>query len=481
MNSGKADWRRLGIGFVPFSPMGEGFLTGTIDETKLSWIERGPLRPMIGSEQWVARHAGLEPAHRASGATAPISHVLSFAPTGSGCHKSDRAGSGSAHVVRGNVATRKRSSGSESSGSASQDLRDQTVRGDPPGPDETDGQFRVVGIGASAGGLDAFTALLSALPDDTGMAFVAVSHLDPAHPSALSEILARSTSMSVIDAVDGQVIAPNTIYVLPPGRDMTIDDSRLLLQPRASGILHRPIDLFFRSLADARRHLAIGVVLSGAATDGTLGVRAIKGAGGITFAQDDTAQQTSMPHSAIADGFVDFVLSPSEIAAELGRIARLPLTLESASAPYDDEDAQVADILQIVRRDVGVDFTNYKAGTLRRRILRRMILKRTDRLQDYAEILRATPGEARALHDDLLIGVTSFFRDHDGFEALTRTAFPRLLAAERDVEPIRIWVLGCFNGRRSVFTRDRADRVCGGGRPFGAASDLRERRQRGRH
>jgi two-component system CheB/CheR fusion protein len=320
---------------------------------------------------------------------------------------------------------------------------------EPDGSDETEGMFPIVGVGASAGGLEAFTALVSALPDDTGMAFVAVSHLDPTHPSTLADILARSASMPVIEIADRQAIAPNTIYVLPPGRDVTIEDTTLELQPRPIGALHRPIDLFFRSLAEARRHQAIGVVLSGTATDGTLGVRAIKGAGGITFAQDDSARQTSMPHSAIADGFVDFVLSPGAIGAELVRIGRSPRTLESASVPPVDEDAQVSDILRIVRRDTGVDFTNYKAGTLRRRILRRMILHRTESLQNYADILRSTATEARALHDDLLIGVTSFFRDPQSFEALTRTTFRRVLDAERDAEPVRIWVLGCSTGEEA--------------------------------
>jgi two-component system CheB/CheR fusion protein len=316
-------------------------------------------------------------------------------------------------------------------------------------PEETDGLFPVVGIGASAGGLDAFTSLVSALTDDTGMAFVAVPHLDPTHPSALAAILARSTSMPVVEIVDGQAIAPNTVYVLPPGQDLTIEETTLELQPRSVGALHHPIDLFFRSLAEARRHQAIGVVLSGTATDGTLGVRAIKGAGGITFAQDDSARQTSMPHSAIAGGFVDFVLSPDAIGAELVRIGRSPRTLEDASVPPVDEHAQVAEILQIVRRDTGVDFTNYKAGTLRRRILRRMILHRIDHLQDYEEILRARAEEARALHDDLLIGVTSFFRDPDSFEALTRKAFQRVLDAAHDGEPIRVWVLGCSTGEEA--------------------------------
>jgi two-component system, chemotaxis family, CheB/CheR fusion protein len=318
-----------------------------------------------------------------------------------------------------------------------------------PVPAVSDDLFPVVGIGASAGGLEAFTALVSSLTDAAGMAYVVVSHLDPVHPSALSEILARATSIPVIEISDGQVIAPDTIYVLPPGRDVTIEDSRLLLQPRGGGALHRPIDLFLRSLADARRHQAIGVVLSGTATDGTLGVRAIKGAGGITFAQDDSARQTSMPHSAIADGFVDFVMAPHEIGAELVRIGRSPRTLEDAELPQVDEEAQVTDVLRSVRRETGVDFTHYKAGTLRRRILRRMILTRAQRLHDYAQTLRVTPGEARALHDDLLIGVTSFFRDPASFEALARTAFRRVLDSSREGEPIRIWVLGCSTGEEA--------------------------------
>lgn len=221
------------------------------------------------------------------------------------------------------MATRKRSKTPEPGQSAGPSIRESDSV-EQPVSEDIDGMFPVVGIGASAGGLEAFTSLVSALTDNTGMAFVAVPHLDPTHPSALADILARSTSMPVVEIVDGQAIAPNTIYVLPPGQDLTIEDTTLELQPRSVGALHHPIDLFFRSLAEARRHQAIGVVLSGTATDGTLGVRAIKGAGGITFAQDDSARQTSMPHSAIADGFVDFVLSPVAIGTELVRIGRSP-------------------------------------------------------------------------------------------------------------------------------------------------------------
>jgi two-component system, chemotaxis family, CheB/CheR fusion protein len=309
--------------------------------------------------------------------------------------------------------------------------------------------FPVVGIGASAGGLEAFGSLFAALPADTGMAFVVVSHLDPTHPSALPEILARATAMPVTEAVNDQPVEANHVYVMPPGQDMTIDQGRLQLQPRAAHALHRPVDLFFRSLADDRRHQAIGVILSGTASDGTLGTRAIKGASGITFAQDESARQSGMPHSAVADGFVDFVLPPSAIAEELIRISQLPRAIAASTPTFAEEDGYLAHVLESVRHETGVDFTYYKAPTLQRRILRRMILQRKDRLQDYAQLLQDLPTEARALHDDLLIGVTSFFRDPESFDALTQKAFPELINGQRPTEPIRVWVLGCSTGEEA--------------------------------
>ncbi len=191
--------------------------------------------------------------------------------------------------------------------------------------------FPVVGVGASAGGLEAFTQMLGALPADTGMAFVLVQHLAPKHASLLTEILARATTMPVAEAQDEMRVEPNHVYVIPPDRDIVISRGLLQLRPRekARG-LHRPIDLFLRSLAEDQRDRAIGVILSGTATDGTLGLEEIKAEGGITFAQDDTAQQSSMPRSAIAAGCVDFVLPPAGIARELGRIARHPHVARAA-------------------------------------------------------------------------------------------------------------------------------------------------------
>ena len=184
--------------------------------------------------------------------------------------------------------------------------------------------FSIVGIGASAGGLEAFTQLLKALPADTGMAFVLVQHLAPTHASALAEILSRSTKMPVLEVHDEPTVEPNHVYVIPPARSMVIAGGTLQLLPREGGGVHRPIDRFFRALAEDRRHQAIGVVLSGTASDGTLGLEAIKAEGGITFAQDATAQHEGMPHSAIASGCVDFVLPPNEIAREIIRIGQHP-------------------------------------------------------------------------------------------------------------------------------------------------------------
>ncbi|HVI86612.1 MAG TPA: chemotaxis protein CheB, partial [bacterium] len=196
---------------------------------------------------------------------------------------------------------------------------------DEAGPREEALSFPVVGVGASAGGLEAFTQMLRALPVDTGMAFVLVQHLAPTHGSMLTEILSRATSMPVAEVQDQMPVEPNHVYIIPPGTNMVISRGVLQLSPRTETRgQHRPIDPFFRSLAEDQGHKAIGVILSGTATDGTLGLEAIKAEGGITFAQDDTAQHDSMPRSAITAGCVDFVLPPDEIAKEIARIGRHP-------------------------------------------------------------------------------------------------------------------------------------------------------------
>src|SRR6266852_3337090 len=211
-----------------------------------------------------------------------------------------------------------------------------------PSPKTPDAAFPIVGIGASAGGLDAFTQLLKHLPADTGMGFVLVQHLDPDHESALAQILARVTSMPVREVANNLRIAPNHVYIIPPNTDMATAQGVLKLQRRQAGRApHHSIDFFFESLAQDQQECAIGVILSGTASDGTLGTEAIKAEGGITFAQDESARYDSMPRSAIAAGCVDFVLSPENIAKELSRIAGHPYVVAGARPPADDvEQAQ---------------------------------------------------------------------------------------------------------------------------------------------
>jgi two-component system, chemotaxis family, CheB/CheR fusion protein len=309
-----------------------------------------------------------------------------------------------------------------------------------------DGPFPIVGIGASAGGIDAFKALLAALPPDTGMAFVFVLHMAPTHVSMLAHILARETRMPVAEVHDEPKVQPDRVYVIPPGRAMIIRAGRLHLIPEGAVPRH-PLDTFLSSLAEDRGHLAVGVVLSGTATDGTLGLTAIKAVGGITFAQDASAQHDGMPLSAISSGCVDFVLPPREIATELVRLARHPYVTVGAEAGGEPED--VDRILESVRHHSGVDFTQYKANTLHRRIRRRMALHKLATFPEYASHLMRHAEEAEALYQDILISVTNFFRNPESFEALKSHVFPRLFKNRSRQDPIRVWVLGCSSGEEA--------------------------------
>ncbi|HXO20029.1 MAG TPA: chemotaxis protein CheB [Thermoanaerobaculia bacterium] len=314
--------------------------------------------------------------------------------------------------------------------------------------------FPVVGIGASAGGLEAFTQMLQELPVDTGMGFVLVQHLSPTRASLLAEILSRSTKMPVREVADELRVEPDHVYVLPPDRDMILRAGALHLLPRqeARG-QHRPIDHFFRSLAAEQRHQAIGVILSGTATDGTLGLEEIKAEGGITFAQDDSAQQTSMPRSAVATGCVDFVLPPDGIARELGRIASHPYVAPEApvkeKAPASAREPDLAAVLESVRRATGVDFSRYKTSTLFRRIQRRMMLLKVEGLRDYARLVAGSAGEAQALFSEILVNVTSFFRNPETFERLKEKVFPKLCQERAKQEALRIWTVGCSSGEEA--------------------------------
>ena len=312
--------------------------------------------------------------------------------------------------------------------------------------------FPVVGVGASAGGLGAFTKLLKNLPADTGMAFVLVQHLDPKHVSLLPELLARATAMPVVEISDGTRIAPNHVYVMPPNYSLAMLHGVLHLMPRPDEYgKHLPIDDFLRSLADDRHSNAIGVILSGTASDGTLGMKAIKFEGGITFAQsEDSAEYDGMPHSAIAAGHVDFVLTPEEIGKELVRIAHHPYLRVEETGPRGELVSEGGDnlnkIFVLLRSRTGNDFTYYKHSTIRRRIKRRMVLHQLEKMEDYVKYLQKQPGELDALFQDMLINVTSFFRDPETFEALKQEVFPALVEKCSAEQPLRIWVPGCSTG-----------------------------------
>ena len=315
-----------------------------------------------------------------------------------------------------------------------------------PGP-EAEPSGLVVGIGASAGGLEAFAELLRNLPPQTGMAFVLVQHLDPHHESILAELLANYTSMPVIQVLDDARVEPDRVYVMPPNATMVLVDGVLRVHRPAEQLSHqrRAVDAFLISLADSMHSRAIGVVLSGAASDGTLGLKAIKTEGGITFAQDATAKFDGMPRSAIAAGVVDFVLPPKRIAEELATIAHHPMAAPTLEQLLDDFPTMDR-ILEILRKRTGVDFRLYKQPTVHRRLARRMLVRKVDTLDLYFHLLQSDPEEIDALFDDLLIKVTGFFRDAPVFEALKEGAFPALVRNRTEGDPLRFWVPGCSTG-----------------------------------
>jgi two-component system CheB/CheR fusion protein len=318
--------------------------------------------------------------------------------------------------------------------------------------------FPIVGIGASAGGLEAFRRLLGALPLDSGMAYVLVQHLDPKNDSILAELLSEATQMEVSEVKGDVLVEPNRVYVIPPSKDMVLDEGMLKLVPRSStGAAHMPIDSFFRTLAEVQGAQAIGVILSGMGSDGTLGIHAIEAEGGIVFAQDPaSAQSQDMPSSAIESGRVDFVLAPEDIARELARLGRHPYLASAGRTPStppaaladakDDDRESLGRILEILRKARGTNFGAYKKTTLRRRVARRMAVSCIETLEAYAGHLDGNEAETNALYDDCLISVTSFFRDPQVFQVLRDQILPILLKDRSTDAPLRVWVAGCASG-----------------------------------
>jgi len=319
----------------------------------------------------------------------------------------------------------------------------------PPSLAEHDGETGgcpVVGFGASAGGLEAFTEVLQHVPPDPGIALVFVQHLDPKHASILTELLARATLLPVLQVTDGMRAEANHVYVIPPSANLRISRGILYLQPREAGP-HMPIDSFFRSLAEDLGNRAIGVILSGTASDGTLGMKAIKAEGGITFAQDvHSAKYDGMPRSAIAAGCVDFVLPPELIGREIIAVCRHPYVNGGSAVAATDEDSSFKDVFSMLRATTGVDFSHYKSGTIRRRTLRRMALQKIGSIEEYVAYLKENRDELQLLFQDILINVTGFFREPGTYDFLKSRVLPGFFKDRSQDEPIRVWVPGCSTG-----------------------------------
>lgn len=312
------------------------------------------------------------------------------------------------------------------------------------------GDFSIVGMGASAGGLEAFEQFFRRMPADSGMAFVLVQHLDPDHASLLTEILQRATTMPVVEATDHLIVAPDRVHVIPPNRDMAIFHGTLQLsvpdQPRG---LRMPIDAFLRSLAEDRGEKAVGIILSGTGTDGTQGLRAILGAGGISLVQDPAgARYDGMPASAIRAGYATAVLAADAMPhALLAGIRRTARRREDRLAPA--AVGAMSRILMRLRTATGHDFSHYKKSTIGRRIERRMAQHDIEDIDVYARYVKENPAEIQTLFKELLINVTSFFRDAEAFVTLKREILPLLLRDKPEAYVLRIWVAGCATGEEA--------------------------------
>ena len=320
--------------------------------------------------------------------------------------------------------------------------------------------FLIVGVGASAGGVEALTGLFGAVPAEPGIAFIVVSHIGPGRESMLDQIIARTAQLPVSNAKHDDQVEPNHIYVLSTNAAISIKDRRLVVAPRAAPGGNNPIDVFFTALAEGCAEYAAGVVLSGSGSDGTLGIKAIKEHGGLTLAQGTSGQthpsQSGMPESAAATGLVDKVLAIEQIPDELARYAEAlaavpPLVAVADEAELEPEDLQRAraDILSTLRERFGHDFSGHKDKPFMRRVVRRMRLLHVANLQAYADLLKRDAEEPAKLLRDLLIGVTDFFRDAEAFAALQKVVVPELFVGRDTDSIVRVWVPGCATGEEA--------------------------------
>ncbi|WP_300718400.1 chemotaxis protein CheB [uncultured Desulfovibrio sp.] len=321
-----------------------------------------------------------------------------------------------------------------------------------PGPERQDALPLIVGMGASAGGLEALQQFFACMPDNSGLAFVVIQHLSPDYKSLMAEILGKYTTMMVLQAENGMEVEPNTVYLIPPKKNMTLKDGRLQLTDYAHGAINHPIDIFFSSLAEERRELSLAVVFSGTGSDGTSGIKSIKEHGGLVLVQEPkSAKFDGMPRSAINTGIADFILPPRELAEEILNFSNYPvLSVVSEDAPFpaDNEDI-LAHIYMLLKQVSGVDFTHYKRNTVLRRIERRMVVTHCPTPARFVRLLEENRNEASLLVKDILIGVTKFFRDAEFFEKLKYSAIYSIVEHSDESEPIRVWSAGCSTGEEA--------------------------------
>ncbi len=331
--------------------------------------------------------------------------------------------------------------------------------------------FPIVGIGASAGGLEALEYFMERVPAGSGMAFVIVQHLDPTHKGIMPELLQRVTGMRVIQVKDRTRVQPDCVYVIPPNKDMSILHGILhLLEPAAPRGLRLPIDFFLRSLALDQQERSIGVILSGMGSDGTLGLRAIKEKAGVVLVQEpSTAKFDGMPRSAIDAGLADIVAPVDELPAKImAYLRRTPLVTQTEPALPDKTQSAMEKAVILLRAHTGHDFSLYKRNTLYRRIERRMGIHQIDKIAAYVRYLQENSQELDLLFKELLIGVTSFFRDPAAWEELREQAIAPLIRSQPASHALRAWVPGCSSGERLILWRSCSRKHWGRSNPRGA-------------
>ncbi len=331
--------------------------------------------------------------------------------------------------------------------------KEEKVKPTKSKPKEPLKSFPIVGIGASAGGLEAIEGFFTHMPSDTNIAFIIIQHLAPKYKSIMGSLLGNYTKMKILEVKDGMKVEPTCVYLNPPNKDVAIMNSTLhLIELTESRATRLPIDYFFRSLAEDQGEKAIGVILSGTGTDGSLGIKAIKGEGGMTMVQEEKqAKYGGMPRSAIDTGLVDYILPVEKMPEELMKYVKHPYLTEAKKviAPGEQYRNYLEKIFMLIRTKTGHDFSDYKPNTTRRRIERRMAVHKINRIADYIRYIQQNPAEVETLYKDMLIGVTNFFRDPDAFCALKEKVITSILKNLKTDAPVRIWVPGCSTGEEA--------------------------------